>query len=47
MSELAPFRNLDSGSEENISIRPFIFRSKLVSLEDSTNLDHYRWSDGE
>ena len=38
---------MDIGSEKNISFRPFIFKSKLVSLEDSTNLDHHRWSDGE
>ena len=34
MSELALLGNLGSGSEENISIRPFLFRSKLVSMED-------------
>ena len=33
---IAPLGNLDSaGSEEKISIRPFIFRSKLVSMEDN------------
>ena len=34
ISELASLRNLDSGSEEKISIRHFIFRSKLVSMEN-------------
>ena len=33
MSELAPLGNLESDSEQKISIRPFIFRSKLVSME--------------
>ena len=34
MSELAPFGNLGSGSEEKITIRPFIFGSKLAFMED-------------
>ena len=33
LSELAPFGNLVSSSEEKISTCPFIFRSKLVSME--------------
>ena len=34
MSKLVSFGNMDSCSDEKFSIRPFIFRSKLVSMED-------------
>ena len=39
ISEFAPVGNLGSGSEEYISLRPFIFRSKPVY--------HHRWRDDE
>ena len=34
ISELASSENLDPDSEETISICPFIFGNKLVSMED-------------